>query len=86
MERLSTPEILEREIASCTSSFNDKLSGKGGKRAVLICGGTGCIANGSEDLVEEFRRLIKEKGLDYRVTCNHVGWSRSSPKIPSTGR
>ena len=73
MERLSTPEILEREIASCTSSFNDKLSGKGGKRAVLICGGTGCIANGSEDLVEEFRRLIKEKGLDYRVTCNHVG-------------
>ena len=65
MERLSTPEILEREIASCTSSFNDKLSGKGGKRAVLICGGTGCIANGSEDLVEEFRRLIKEKGLDY---------------------
>lgn len=73
MERISTAAALDESIAKCSKAFEDKLSGKGGKRAVLICGGTGCIANGSDDLVKEFERLIKENGLNARVTCNHVG-------------
>lgn len=73
MERISTAAALDESIAKYSKAFEDKLSGKGGKRAVLICGGTGCIANGSDDLVKEFERLIKENGLNARVTCNHVG-------------
>ena len=73
MERISTSAALDESIAKYSKAFEDKLSGKGGKRAVLICGGTGCIANGSDDLVKEFERLIKENGLNARVTCNHVG-------------
>ena len=73
MERISTAAALDESIAKYSKAFEDKLSGKGGKRAVLICGGTGCIANGSDDLVKEFERLIKENGLNARVACNHVG-------------
>ena len=73
MERITSTEILEREIESCTKALQAKLNGEGGKRAVCVCGGTGCIANSSLEIEEELRRLIKENGLEDRVTVNHVG-------------
>ncbi|MGE5678812.1 MAG: NADH-ubiquinone oxidoreductase-F iron-sulfur binding region domain-containing protein [Pseudomonadota bacterium] len=45
------------------------------KRCVLVCCGTGCIANGSLKVYEEFKRLLDEKGMDTEVR----------PLIKSTG-
>ncbi|HWQ30254.1 MAG TPA: NADH-ubiquinone oxidoreductase-F iron-sulfur binding region domain-containing protein [Negativicutes bacterium] len=45
------------------------------KRCVLVCCGTGCIANGSLKVYEEFKRLLDEKGIDTEVR----------PLIKSTG-
>jgi NADH:ubiquinone oxidoreductase subunit F (NADH-binding)/(2Fe-2S) ferredoxin/NAD-dependent dihydropyrimidine dehydrogenase PreA subunit len=39
----------------------------------MICGGTGCLANDSDAILKEFEKQIKEKGLDKKVSVNHVG-------------
>lgn len=37
------------------------------KRRIIICAGTGCVANGSLKIFEEFRRQIDAKGLDHII-------------------
>jgi len=37
------------------------------KRRVIICAGTGCVANGSLKIFEEFRRQIDIKGLNHII-------------------
>ena len=73
MEQIKNAEQLQKRIDACSASFQDKLSGKGGKRYCLICGGTGCIANHSYDIEEELKKQIKEAGLEEKVEVNHVG-------------
>ena len=36
-------------------------------RTILVCCGTGCLANGSLEVADEFRRLIEAWGADARV-------------------
>ena len=43
------------------------------KYQVLICGGTGCHSNHSADLIDEFKRLIREKGLERDVEVIQTG-------------
>ena len=70
---IKTPEQLEKEIVSCEDAFQKKISGCGGKRTVMVCGGTGCIANNSESILEELKKQIAEHGLGDKVSINHVG-------------
>ena len=37
------------------------------KARIVICGGTGCMANGAGEIMEEFNRILKEKGLTATV-------------------
>ena len=64
---------LDEAIDTCTKEFEDKISGTHGKRAVLVCGGTGCLSNDSDAILQEFKRLVEEKGLANSITVNHVG-------------
>ena len=73
MDKLTSAKVLEQNIASCTEQLKAKLEGEGGKRAIVVCGGTGCIANDSVNIQAEIERLIKEHGLEDKVTVNHVG-------------
>jgi NADP-reducing hydrogenase subunit HndC len=73
MEKITSPEALQANIDRCTKAFNDKVKGLGNKRAVMICGGTGCLANDSDAILKEFEKQIKEKGLEKKVSVNHVG-------------
>ena len=43
------------------------------KRQVLICGGTGCHSNKSSQILAEFNRQIKEKGLENDVLTVMTG-------------
>ena len=36
---------LTTKIADCTTSFDAKFAGTNGKRAIVICGGTGCLSS-----------------------------------------
>ena len=70
---IKTTEQLEQNICKCTAALGDKLTGKNGKRAVVLCGGTGCLSSNSADIRKKFEELVKEKGLADKVTVNQVG-------------
>ncbi|MCR4610491.1 MAG: NADH-quinone oxidoreductase subunit NuoF [Lachnospiraceae bacterium] len=42
-------------------------------RAVVLCGGTGCLSSDSAAIREKFQKMVEEKGLSDRVTVNQVG-------------
>ncbi len=64
---------LNEKVADCTAKMEQKISGENGKRAILLCGGTGCLSSDSMKLKERFEELIAEKGLQDKVTANIVG-------------
>ena len=66
-------EELHERIKSCTSCFEDKISGKDGKRHIVVCGGTGCLSSDSAEIIAELERLIAEKHIEDKVTVNKVG-------------
>ena len=66
-------EELAQLQATCTATLGDKFSGKGEKRAIVLCGGTGCLSSNSAEIKEKIDALLEEKGLTERVSCNLVG-------------
>ncbi len=58
---------------SCSARLAGKFRGEGGKRAIVLCGGTGCLSSNSAEIREKFSKIIEEKGLSDRVTVNQVG-------------
>ena len=66
-------EELSAKMCSCTEALNSKIDGSNGKRAILLCGGTGCLSSNSEEIKNKFQQLIDEKNMGDKVTCNIVG-------------
>jgi len=64
---------LDAKICSCTDALNAKLDGSNGKRAILLCGGTGCLSSNSMEIKACFEQLIKEHNLEDKVSVNIVG-------------
>ena len=64
---------LSAKQTSCTACLNGKFSGESGKRAVVLCGGTGCLSSNSAEIRMKFERLVEENGLSDKVTVNQVG-------------
>ena len=70
---LNSKQELLQKIEVCTEQINDKFSGKGGKRSIVICGGTGCLSSDAQAILEKFRELLPAKGIDAKVSVNQVG-------------
>ncbi len=68
-----TNEQLDQAVCSCTECFKSKIDGTNGKRAVLLCGGTGCLSSNSDKIKEKFEKIIAEKGLEDKFSVNLVG-------------
>ena len=66
-------EELSEKQATCTSCLEAKFAGETGKRAVVLCGGTGCLSSNSKEIREKFEQIIEEKGLSDKFTVNQVG-------------
>ena len=64
---------LDAKICSCTDALTAKLEGTNGKRAVLLCGGTGCLSSNSMDIKAKFDDLVAANNLGDKVTVNTVG-------------
>ena len=73
MEKITNAAVLDKHICACTHALDEKLKGLNGKRAIVVCGGTGCLANNSVDIEKELKKEIKAHGLEDKVTINHVG-------------
>ena len=70
---IKTPQELRDRIESCSARLADKFEGKSGKRAIVLCGGTGCLSSNSKEIREKFENIIAERGLGDKVTVNQVG-------------
>ena len=64
---------LNAKIAECSTDLANKFTGGNGMRAVVLCGGTGCISSNSLDIKAKFEKLIEKNGLGNRITVNQVG-------------
>ena len=80
MERIRNEEELNKRIEHCSSCLNKKIHCEPGHRAIVVCGGTGCLASESKEFLDRMQELIKEHGLEEKVTANIVGcfgfWSQ----------
>lgn len=73
MEKITDVASLLSRIERDSDKFQKKLSGYGDKRVIAVCGGTGCLANGSDELVKAINKQIEEHHLEDSVSVNHVG-------------
>lgn len=64
---------LNATIKKCTTSLDEKFAGTNGKRAIVICGGTGCLSSNSAEILAKFQEEIVARGLSDKVTANKVG-------------
>ena len=70
---IKTEQQLNEQIKSCSACLAKKFAGEGGKRAIVVCSGTGCLATGAADILKAFEEKIVELGLKDEVTVNKVG-------------
>ncbi len=73
MEMIKNFEELSAKCSVCADAYGKKIEGGSGKRAVVLCGGTGCISSNSLEIKAKFEKLVEEKGLADKVTVNQVG-------------
>ena len=73
MSKITSREELQAKMCSCTETLKAKFEGTNGKRAVVLCGGTGCLSSNSAEILAKIQKLVEEKGLSDRVTVNQVG-------------
>ncbi len=64
---------LDAKICSCTDALTSKIDGSNGKRAILLCGGTGCLSSNSMDIKTKFEELIAQNNVGDKVSVNIVG-------------
>ena len=66
-------EELNAKVSECSVCLDKKLAGEGGKRAIVLCGGTGCLSSHSAEIKEKFEELIEQKGYSDKVSVNLAG-------------
>ena len=64
---------LNEQIKHCSECLSKKFAGADGKRAIVVCSGTGCLATGAADILKAFEEKVVEMGLQDQVTVNKVG-------------
>ena len=55
---IKTEKELRAKIATCTGNLKCKFEGTNGKRALIVCGGTGCLSSDSAAIIEEIERIL----------------------------
>ena len=73
MAKILNEEQLKARVNACGECLKKKFTVKDGHRAIVVCGGTGCLSSDSALLIDRFNELIKEHHLEDKVTCNVVG-------------
>ncbi len=66
-------EELREKIAEYTAELDGKFNGCDGKRYIMLCGGTGCIAGGTMQIKERFEKYIEQCKLQDKVEVRVVG-------------
>lgn len=64
---------LNSKISVCSDNLDAKFSGTNGKRAIVLCGGTGCLSSNSAEIKRKFEELITNNNMEDDVTVNIAG-------------
>ncbi len=67
MEKIKSAKELEKLRAAILAEAKPE------RPLVTVCGGTGCLSNGSEQVVQSFAEEMKKQGLDGRVSLKKTG-------------
>ena len=70
---ISTVNDLNERFEALSKSLDDKIKGADGMRHIVLCGGTGCLSAHSTEIMERFKAVLKEKGIENKATVNQVG-------------
>ena len=70
---ISSVTDLNERFEALSKSLDDKIKGADGLRHIVLCGGTGCLSAHSTEIMERFKALLKEKGIEDKATVNQVG-------------
>lgn len=73
MIKIKNSDELIAKVRTCATCLENKIHGTDGKKAIVVCGGTGCLSSDSAEILNRFQALIKEKGVEDKVTANVVG-------------
>lgn len=73
MVKIRTSEELIKTHEVQASCLDKKFHCEEGKKAIVVCGGTGCLSSNSQDILERFQHFIKVNHLEDKVTANIVG-------------
>ena len=73
VEKIKTEKDLLARMEHCQKCLDAKFACKDGKRAIVICGGPGCMSSGSQEALDELNKMIHEAGLEDKVSANIVG-------------
>ena len=70
---ISSVTDLNERFEALSKSLDDKIKGADGLRHIVLCGGTGCLSAHSTEIMERFKAVLKEKGIEDKATVNQVG-------------
>ena len=73
MEQIKTEKELQARFEKCGACLQKKFHCEPGHKAIVVCGGTGCLSADSQVIIDKFNELIKANGLEDKVTANIVG-------------
>ena len=73
MLKIKTSEELIKAHESEAACLEKKFHCEEGKKAIVVCGGTGCLSSSSHDILERFQHFIRAYHMEDKVTANIVG-------------
>ena len=73
MAQIKTEKELMERIEHCGACLEKKFHCEPGKKAIVVCGGTGCLSAESKTILDKLHEAIKAHGLEDKVTANIVG-------------
>lgn len=73
MERISSYEGLLGLYEQFKPLLENRLNPECKEKTILVCGGTGCQASASQEIVQNLEKLIEEKGLSDSVKVSITG-------------
>lgn len=73
MNRITTPLQLNSLHECCVQEFEPRLDNQGPEQHILVCGGTGCKASASKEIIDGLRAEISMLGLEDKIRVVQTG-------------
>lgn len=73
MNRITTPDSLRELCEQCAREFNPRIEETGPEQHILVCGGTGCKASASREIIDGLKSEVAMLGLENEIRVVQTG-------------